>query len=322
MMNDKNLLYTTIFKLHNVVFASSRKINLAKDVWIEATPEHKGQPAYFSTSMLMFDRDPLGLGLSRFYKSLIDSDVVIGTQHFQDEMYNDPFDLHDCSYIAIALSILSNYFFVAGIDTFSNNSSVNSPSLGHWTTLFMGKKTNQVIITSPDESRLLQIYNFVFQSLRASSHDAAKEKLIFLYLKCIIRQPNQQLTVLKMGVQPLLNGRSATIVNTALFFVHIFTQESGNPLDGVDFWNKNFGKICAVKRDDVNLIMRYRHILVHDNATRAEKHINDWKRKNGFSDKEAFDNIEEIAMLIVKNCMREIVTNYQSYLSYRATLPK
>lgn len=321
-MSDNNLLCTTIFKLYNVVLASSKKINLAKDVWIEVAPENKGQPTNFSTSMLMLDRDPLGLGLLRFYKSLIDSDVVIGTQHFQDEMDNNPFDLHDCSYIAIALSILSDYFFVAGIETFSNNRNANSPSLGPWTTLFMGKKTNQIIITSASESQLLQIYNFIFQSLRASSRDSAKAKLIFLYLKCVIRQSNQQFTALKMGINPLLNERSAVIVNTALFFEHIFTQESGNPLDGVDFWNKNFGSIYAVKRDDVNLVMKYRHVLVHDNATRAEKYINNWKGKNGLSDKEAFDNIEEISMLMVKSCMRAIVTNYGSYLSYRATLPK
>ncbi|KXK12122.1 MAG: hypothetical protein UZ14_CFX002002476 [Chloroflexi bacterium OLB14] len=322
MMNNNNLLYTTIFKLHNVVLASSKKINLAKDVWIEAAPKYKGQPVNFSTSVLMFDRDPLGLGLSRFYKSLIDSDVVIGTQHFQDEIDNNPFDLHDCSYIAIALSILSDYFLVAGIETFSNNRNTNSPSLGPWTTLFMGKKTNQIIITSTDESQLLQMYNFVFQSLKASSHDSAKAKLIFLYLKCIIRQSNQQFTALKMGVNPLLNERSAIIVNTALFFEHIFTQESENPLDGVDLWNKNFDAIYAVKQDDVNLIMKYRHVLVHDNATRAKKYINDWKEKKGFSDKDAFDNIEETSILAVKTCMRAIVTNYGSYLSYRATLPK
>lgn len=322
MIKNNDLIYTTTFKLYNVALASSTKIDLAQDVWIESAPQHKRQPKNFSVAMLQFDKDPLGFELSRFYQSLIESDVVIGTRHFSNEMDSNPFNLHDCSYIAIALSILSDYFFVAGIETFSNNKNTNPPSLGPWTSLFMGKKTNQVIVTSSNEPQLLQIYDFIFQSLRAFSHDLTKAKLIFLYLKCIVRQPNQQFTALKMNIQPLINERSAVIVNAALFFENIFTQESRNLLAGVDLWNKNFGATCAVKRDDINLVMKYRHVLVHNNATDSEKYINNWKGKNNFSDKEAFDNIEETAISTVKRCMRTITTNYGGYSSYRATLPK
>ena len=185
----------------------------------------------------------------------------------------------------------------------------------------MGKR-GQVTITASNEPQLKEIYNFVFQSLRASSFDENKVKLLFLYLRCIVRSSSQQFIALKMGIPSLLNERTTIIVNAALFFEHIFTQESGQVVKGVDVWNKSPMATVFINRDEVDIVLRYRHTLVHDNATRAKKVIDNWKKKNNFTDEEAFDKVKGIAISNVKNITRVITEDYGKYKSYRVTLPK
>jgi hypothetical protein len=270
--------------------------------------------------MVMFDNDPTGFGLSRFYKPLLGSEVAIFTLHTAEDIEKNPFDIDNCSYIAIAISILADYFFVAGIETFSNNRDPKSPSLGPWTSLFMGKKNGQVSISSSDELRLVNIYDFVFKALRASTYDESKSKLIFYYLRSTVKTSNQPFTVLKLGIQPVLNQRTAVVVNTALFFEHVFTKESRDLSRGVKEWNKVFGSTTHLNFDDIDLILKYRHILVHDNATTAQAYINQWKKKNNVLDDDMFEKIETIAISVVKSCMRTIIEDYPNYQLYRTSL--
>ena len=126
MASHSGLVYTTTFKLFNVVTAS-RHIGLSEDAWIETRSEFKGEPSQFSPHLLVFDTSPLGSGLRRFFQQLLDSEVMIGSRHTEEEAENNPFDVHDCSYIALAISILTDCRFVAVLRLFATTRPQFSP---------------------------------------------------------------------------------------------------------------------------------------------------------------------------------------------------
>jgi hypothetical protein len=321
--NNSGLVYTTTFKLVNVT-TDSQYIELAKDAWIETKAEFKGKPENFPPQ-LFFAPNHSELGLTKFYDSLLDSKIIIGTRHTGAESENNPFDLHECSYIALAISLLSDYWFVAGIESFSNNKTQDNPSMGPWTSFFMGKKKGQVEITLKDEKTLKENYNFIFQSLRSPTFNEKKAKLLFMYLRCIVYPPDQHFVALKMGIPSLLNEKTAIIVNSSLFFEHVFTSiywTSKKGEKGVVIWNKEYPDLPMDFEDEINIVMNYRHTIVHDTAEFARKKIEKWQQKHGIPDEEILERVKEIAVCNVKNITRKIIKDYEKYESYQLSFPK
>jgi len=321
MSNNSELVYTTTFKLVNVT-TNSQYIELAKDAWIETNVEFKGKPEKFPLQ-LFFTHNHSELGLMRFYESLINSQVIIGTRHTGAESENNPFDINECSYIALAISLLSDYWFVAGIESFSNNKTPDNFSVGPWMSFFMGNKKGQVNITLKDERTLKENYNFIFHSLRNSTFNEKKAKLLFMYLRSVVYPPYQPFVALKMGIPSLLNEKTAIIVNAALFFENIFTPpywryEKGKK--GVAVWNKEYFDSPIDFEGEINIVMNYRHTIVHDTAEKARKRITEWQQKRGVPNDEILDRVTEIAVSNVKKITREIVKNYEKYEKYKFNL--
>jgi hypothetical protein len=284
VMAQNQVVYTSEFKLHNVEFASGR-IDLTPSVWIERNANFIGTPKEFRTEMAYsnpFDH----FGLSRFHKELLASDVKIVTTHTAEQSEHATFDIDQCSFIALAISIIADYYFVVGIEEFKNNNNESKPSLGFYSSHFLGMKPGQSKISASEEAKLIEIYSFILTALRQSSFDNAKAKLLFLYSRCVVYTNQQQVTVLKLGLPPLLGDGTNTTVSVAMLLEHIFTREGDNWDEGIKQWNTAFPQF-PVKQDDVDLIKRYRHITVHDNATRSQSKIDVWKKQNSLSDIES-----------------------------------
>lgn len=321
-MNKDELIYTSTFKLYNVEIESDR-IELSENAWVESNPVYaQPMPKHFASSMMFGSTDPI-FGLSRFFLQLFASQVVITTTHTAEEAETNPFDLHECSYIAMAISILTDDWFVAGVGAFFNSRDGNQLGANEpYTSMFKGKRGGKTLIKKADESTLKRMYDFVYQALRSANVDERRRKLLFLYFGCIIKSSTQSLAVLKTGFPSPFSGDGGAIIYGALFFEHIFAKESDSKRlpKGIDTWN-NLYHSEQINKDEVMVLMNFRHTLVHDDATRAYSELKRWQNANGVSDDKLMRKLEDILIKNVKQITRAIVLDFNKYTTFRTSLP-
>jgi hypothetical protein len=302
----------------------SSTIALSNSAWIEKSTEFVGMPENFSPNMLAFTgiNDDPNYGLTRFYKELLESDVQIRVTFSGEEFEKNPFQLHDCAHIAIAIAILCDPWFVVGIEKFENNRSPDSPSLGPWTTFFIGENSQEpATIARNDEIQLKQIYAFVYQALAHSSWEDQMTKLLLLFLRCVVRGPYQRFPVLNIGLDHLFTEWHNSILNAALFFESLFTNESNNIRQGVQIWNRLYKSAAAVDEELIDIIFQHRHLVSHPNPTRAIHKISHWKNGLGLNDIHVTDVIRKGIWRSAKTCMRAIINNPNQFHEFQKTRP-
>jgi len=316
------LTYTSTFKAHNLETESS-VVQLSECAWIETSDDYIEKPAGHLHSLLYFgfgQEDPQ-YGLSKFLQPLIDSPIRFRTVHTQKEANDNPFLLHDCTHIAIALSIVCDTWFVCGIESFGNSSNPNTPSIGSEFNFFSGKP-DLSRLTKNDERPLLDAYKFVYRSLTNKSWESEENLLLFHYLKCVVRLPYQRFTVLKIGLDHIFTEWHALILNAALFFERLLTEESSNRKLGVQQWNSVMGVDASLDEEFIEVLFNYRHTISHSNPTRAIGKIADWinhQQGDALSINREFRNKLYSA---ARSCFRAIVFEPENFIEFKCKRPK
>ncbi len=317
-MSEDGLIYTTTFKTYHIEIESG-EIQLSRAAWIEKSDKFKNQPGNFDPYFFHSFEDPQ-FGLSRFDKQLVESVVRLKTIHTAKEGDETPFQLHDCSHIAIALSILYKPWFVVGIETFENNRNAN-PGYGPYISFFIGdKEAGPVYIPKQEESRLMHIYNFVYSTLTSLSWESDDARLLLLFVRCVLRTPSQRFAVLKLSLEHLFSEWHATILNAALFFEFLLTKESHNYSKGIQKWNEIF-TFAQIDDESIDKVFRYRHLVAHSNPTKAIKVIDEWKMKIGFDDLKISELIRKVIWSTAKNCMLAVIENDALYKRFQSEKP-
>jgi len=320
----QDLIYTTTYKAFHLK-TESLSIQISDDVWIETSEDFVGQPevnprlSYFPGT----PSDPQ-FGLSKFEDALIKSPIRLRVTNSEEDEEKYPFDRDECAYIATALSIVSDDWFVVGIESFSNSREPQNPSFGPFCTFFKGENSDGgSTIRKADEPLVIKGYNFVYQSLSEASWDSDNAKLVFLFLKCVTHASTQDVHVLKVGLSHLFTEWHSTVLFASLFFENVFSEESRNMLGGVDLWNKIFGQIYNIDREFVDAVMNYRHLVAHNNATDALSRLSKWKQLSGYDDRAAHDAVQKFIPKTAKVIMRAIITEgtkFSDYLKQRQTI--
>lgn len=321
MTEQQQLIYTTIFKAYHLNIESDC-IQLSQSAWIERSNDFINQPNNFHPSLLAFSGKS-EYGLSGYYQQLIESPIRLRTIHTEEEEEGNPFQIHDCSHIAIAATILCEPWFVVGIESFLNNRTPGNASLGPYTTFFVGDNSVEPAqISKSEEDRLIHIYKFVHRSLALSSWESDNAKLLLLFLRCVARTPYQRFTVLKLGLDHLFTEWHATILNAALFFEYLFTNESKNYGGGIQIWNRIYSPTAYVDEGLVDIVFYYRHLVAHSNPTYAKRQISDWKAHSGFDDQTACQMIRRTIWSTAKTCLRAIIDDEAKYCAFQSARPK
>ena len=315
--DSSELIYTQVFKTVHLEIESP-SIQLSESAWIVRSPSFVNMPhgvdlgfaAFFSG----FD-DPQ-FGLMKFLQSLVSSPVILRATHTEEESEKTPFQIHDCSYAATAISIVCDPWFVVGIENFSNNRDPAHPSLSPYTTFFVGDSSEEPAKIFRDaEEKLIRAYEFVYRSLALSSWDSVEGRLVLMFLRCVTRTPYQRFAVLKLGLDHLFTEWHATVLNGALFFEYLLTKESDDRRGGVRHWNKTFSPYSQLDEDLIDILFQYRHIVAHFNPTRARSRIEEWKKKGGLDDEAALSGIRRSIWFNAKTCLRAIV-DYDDKFQY------
>lgn len=319
MNSDINI---TKFKLYNVQICSPQ-IDLSVEAWVEIdeSSSHEAPESFFLAHDML--QNPQW-GFTRWYKDLCASNIVIGTIHSSEQAEVNPFECTDCSYIAIALAILADYGFIAGIEYSMRAGSLQS--IAPYTSTFNGDWNRKVIIMDSDIPNLRMIYEFVYHAFRTSTNDERKIKLISLFCQCIVRTSPQSITALKWSFNTPFSGHTGTIIYASMFFEHVFTITGwmGDVEKGIKYyWNIKFPN-ALVKWEDIKVLQKFRSTLVHDNPVKAQQYISEWKQKHNIGDdaQQLAQTLEKNAIQIVKQIMRSIVLNYGEYLEFRDSLAK
>ncbi|MFX1239310.1 MAG: hypothetical protein ACFE8P_16540, partial [Promethearchaeota archaeon] len=266
----------TIWKLLN--FEIESKLDIFDGVWIENNLHYKNKPNkkdFYKWGQFGNKEDMFYYGS---YDSLSESAVIIGVQVDDKDLDNDPFNVEDSAYVGLMLSIYYDNYFVT---------CFGDSSQPPYTTLFYGCKKKKNRIKKKNHPELRRIYYFVSQGFKESANqDFSKIKLLELYSRVMVRIPYYSLTIMKVGLQHLLNPETTIIANSAIFFEHIFTRESEQLDKGVEKWNDNFPNI---DKGEIKTIMNFRHKLFHDNATNALNSIEEWKKSNNYDERTAIE---------------------------------
>jgi len=320
-MND--IIYTTTFKTYRVEI-DSPLIELSKSAWIEKSNIFEEDPKIYNRSMFMLsgmDEDPNYSQLN-FFKKLSNSSVRLRTVHTGKESEKSPFQLHDCSYIAIAIAILCDHWFVAGLETFQNNRTVSPASLGSGYAFFLGSNsTDPVVIKRDDEINLKNIYEFVYKKLTTLSWEDDDAKLLLLFSRCVVKSPMPRMSVLKLGLSHLFTEWDDLILNSALFFESLLTKESRKVLKGAKEWNKHFAPEFSIDEELIDVVFQYRHCVSHANPTDAQKKILAWKEKIALDDLKVAQVLKTGIWRTARLCMRAMISNESKYLEFRRMRP-
>ena len=319
-----DLIYTTTYKMHHLT-TESQSIRISDDVWIETSRDFVGQPDVkprlsYSSEM----PTDLTFGLSKFEDALVKSPVRLRVTNSEEQEEKRPFDRDECAYIATALAILSDDWFVVGIESFSNSREPQNPSFGPFCTFFKGENSGGgSIIRKVDEALVIKCYDFVYAALSGTSWDNDNAKLVFLFLKCVTHTSTQDAHVLKVGLSHLFTEAHSTVLFGSLFFENVFSEESKNILKGVDLWNKIFGQDYNIDRALVEVVTKYRHLVAHDNATRALNFLANWKTQSGYDDQAGYAAIQKFIPKSAKLILRGIITEdtkFSDYLKQRQAI--
>jgi hypothetical protein len=315
MPND--LVYTTTYKSFNLK-TESPSIQISNKAWIETSPDYVGQPNVGpALSGFLGMPSDIRYGLSKFQPALIESATQLRVTSAAEEEEKNPFDRDECAYIATALSILHDDWFVVGLESFSNSRDPQNPSLGPFCTFFIGEKNlGGCNVLKADEVFLIKCYDFVYNSLTDSSWQSANAKLIFLYLKCVTRSGVPNAHVLKIGLSHLFTEWHEILLFAYLFFEHVFSEESNSIPDGVDLWNKIFGAGHGIDGKLVRIVMAYRNVIAHNNATRSLARLAEWKQSSGYDDQAAYNAINEFIPKVARTIVRAIISEEVKYLDF------
>lgn len=299
------MLYTTTFKAYNLELASS-SIQLSDSAWIEQCPDFSGAPSFEPSLLSLADEHPQ-YGLSRFYQELVGSPVRLRTVHSADQQEENPFKLNDCAYVAIAIAINHDPWFVVGIESLSNNLRPDNPSQGPYSSFFNGRK-GPLKVRKADESDLEEKYNFVYKTLTESDWDEDLAKLLLQALKCIAKPPYQQFPVLKLGLGHLFTDWDSTILSAALFLENLLTTEGRGRSQGLREWNEIY-TTSVLDESLVELVFQYRNLVVHSNATCARSRVAAWRDEGHLSEEDAITVIAEFIFMTAKRVLRAISSN-------------
>jgi hypothetical protein len=319
---QSELIYTTSLKAFNLEIESP-SIGLSESAWIESSSKFINKPLDASSLYGFSSLEDPQFGLTKFLPMLVSSPVIFRTKHTEKEFERNPFQVHDCSYIAAAISIVCDPWFVVGIDIFSNNRDPDNYSLGPWITFFVGDNSGKPgKIFKKDEQTLIIAYKFVYNNLALSSWDSEIGKLILLFLRCVTRTPYQRFNVLKLGLDHLFTEWHATVLNAALFFEYLLTKESEKRPSGVKHWNNIFTSDYQLDENLIDMIFQYRHIVTHFNPTSALRKIDEWKTRAGLDSGAALAAIRRAIWSSAKTCLRAIVEDEETFHSFCRTKPK
>lgn len=251
-------------------------------------------------------------GLNRFMDSLCSSRIVVSCAISDRDMEEDPFGVDDCSFCAVALSIMKEAYLVAGIEKFTN--SKGDISWGPWTTCFDGLRGNNSIhIDASEEDQLRKIYSFVFTGFTKNLHSS---KLLHLFCKCCCLSATDSFHVLKIGLPNFGNSYSTRLVNSALLFEMITGEHKAQEIrPAIDSLNSLLN--ISISTEDVVRIMNYRHIVVHDNASIAKSKIDDWLVQTGKTEEQGYEWAYEESLLIAKELLRAIAIDYSTYQNFK-----
>src|SRR5260370_3798234 len=114
------LTYTSTYKAYQLE-TESPIIQLSECAWIETSDDVVSQPVMHPDIWYLppfMNKQP---ELDKFKDVLISSRTRLKTMHTEEEFEKDPFRVHKCAYIAIALSILCNEWLGVGPGSFLNN---------------------------------------------------------------------------------------------------------------------------------------------------------------------------------------------------------
>jgi hypothetical protein len=307
-----------IFKLWNITTESS-VIELESGVRIENDARFTGTPKDFPNNWSGFDQGNPNFSLIGLRDRLIQSPIAIGVTYPAQLHEKDPFSAPDCSYVAMALALLSDHNLAVGIEAFNNGMGSGITSMGPWCSFFWGPNPGTFALTATSESRLKEFYVFVRDALRPQG-DERLRKLLFFCFGAIVQPPSDNsLRVLKCGFPSVFNEVSEIIVNAALFFEHVFSEDSQDVRSGVQTWNAMYS--VSLTYDDIELVMCARHCIVHDNATRAKAHLETYRVSAGLPDQfRLFQRIKDLAVASVKTVARAIATDVNAYRVFRSRL--
>ena len=132
-------IYTSIFKTCHLDI-ESEQVNLSDGAFIEKSSEYSGKlvsERFELPPMMMSNRMDSQFDLSKFCEDLINSEIRLRVRYIEEKERNQPFARDHCSYIAVALSILCDSWFVVGLEEFDCHDSPNPPSIGPHTTYFL-----------------------------------------------------------------------------------------------------------------------------------------------------------------------------------------
>lgn len=322
MTGEKKLTYTTTFKVCHLNIESPC-IQLSESAWIERSNSFVDQPDSFDLSLLASSvSDDLRFGLLKFYQQLLASPIQLRTIHTDEEMESNPFQVHHCSYIAMAATILCDPWFVVGLGSSHNSRDPSNSGLAPSTAFFVGDNSAEPAhISKFDEDELIHIYKFLYRTLALSSWGSDDAKLLLLFLKCVVPTPYQRFTVLNIGLDHLFTEWDAMILNAALFFEYLFTNESRDYKKGIQKWNQMYCPTANVDELLLDIVFKYRHLVAHSNPTKAQRQILDWKTNSGFNDQTASQEIRRAIWSTAKTCLRTIINGENKYREFQNERP-
>ncbi|MCG8374952.1 MAG: hypothetical protein MI702_00540 [Chlorobiales bacterium] len=303
---------TTQYKLSNISIESS-SIKITDSLSIlssnEATKSFGSVPKDLLYQMSSI-QEPYGL--NRFLDSLCSSSIVVSCAISDRDMEENPSGVDDCSFCAVALAIMKETYFVAGIEKFIN--SKGQISWAPWTTCFDGLRgKNLIYIDASEENQLRKIYSFVLTGFTKNLHSS---KLLHLFCKCCCLSATDSFHVLKIGLPNFGNSYATRIVNSALLFEMITGKHSARNIErAINTLNVLLN--ISISEEDVVRIMNYRHIVVHDNASTAKNKIDNWLAQTGKTEKQGYEWVYEKSLLIAKELLRAIALDYSTYQNYK-----
>jgi hypothetical protein len=210
-----------------------------------------------------------------------------------------------------------------GLEIFGKNYDLTNPSLGPYSTLFIGDKSGKPAkISKNAEDRLIRAYKFVYDSLALFSWDSEKGRLVLLFLRCVAHTPYQRFQVLKLGLDHLFTEWHASVLNGALFFEYLLTKESDDRRGGIRHWNKTFDLYYQLDEEIIDVLFQYRHMVAHFNPTRAIRMIKEWKGKYGLHDEAALEAVKSSIWSYAKKCLRAIVDDEKKFEDFWLSKPK
>ncbi len=297
------MTYRSTFKTHGVE-VESESILLNNNAWIERSPEFIGKPTNSSLTT-WYSHHWRCPALSGFHNDLLESSIRFRTEYSSEESDKDPFKVDDCSHIAMAIAIVMDGPFVVGLESFSRGPPFPEEFSSPYGTLFLGcRNANSRTIGPKYEPRVRSAYEFVRHSLCFQGWDHPDSRLLLLATRCLINPPNHQTFVLKLSLEHLFPPWFATVVNAGLLLEHTLTSDSRNPEEKVATWNDKMSPEFRLDPEIVEMIMKHRHLVAHNNASTARAAIEGWKVQNGLSDLDAAarirDGIVESAKVILR----------------------